>query len=55
MSRLFSSLKLRDLTFRNRIFVSPMCQYSSRDGLPTDSGTWSIWEAALWAVRAWSW
>jgi 2,4-dienoyl-CoA reductase-like NADH-dependent reductase (Old Yellow Enzyme family) len=36
ISRLFSSLKLRDLTFRNRIFVSPMCQYSSRDGLPTD-------------------
>jgi 2,4-dienoyl-CoA reductase-like NADH-dependent reductase (Old Yellow Enzyme family) len=36
ISRLFSSLKLRDLIFRNRIFVSPMCQYSSRDGLPTD-------------------
>jgi len=36
MSRLFSSLTLRNLTFRNRIFVSPMCQYSSRDGLPTD-------------------
>jgi 2,4-dienoyl-CoA reductase-like NADH-dependent reductase (Old Yellow Enzyme family) len=36
MSRLFSSLQLRSLTFRNRIFVSPMCQYSSRDGFPTD-------------------
>ena len=36
MSRLFSSLTLRNLTFRNRIFVSPMCQYSSRDGMPTD-------------------
>jgi 2,4-dienoyl-CoA reductase-like NADH-dependent reductase (Old Yellow Enzyme family) len=35
ISRLFSTLKLRDLTIRNRIFVSPMCQYSSRDGLPT--------------------
>jgi 2,4-dienoyl-CoA reductase-like NADH-dependent reductase (Old Yellow Enzyme family) len=22
--------------FRNRVFVSPMCQYSSRDGFPTD-------------------
>jgi 2,4-dienoyl-CoA reductase-like NADH-dependent reductase (Old Yellow Enzyme family) len=22
--------------FRNRVFVSPMCQYSSRDGLPND-------------------
>ncbi|HUI47044.1 MAG TPA: NADH:flavin oxidoreductase/NADH oxidase [Nitrospirota bacterium] len=36
MSRLFSPLKLRDLAFRNRIFVSPMCQYSSLDGIPTD-------------------
>jgi len=36
MSRLFSTLTLRDLVFRNRIFVSPMCQYSSRDGIPTD-------------------
>jgi 2,4-dienoyl-CoA reductase-like NADH-dependent reductase (Old Yellow Enzyme family) len=36
MSRLFAPLQLRTLTFRNRIFVSPMCQYSSRDGFPTD-------------------
>ena len=36
MSRLFSPLRLRGATFRNRIFVSPMCQYSSEDGLPTD-------------------
>jgi 2,4-dienoyl-CoA reductase-like NADH-dependent reductase (Old Yellow Enzyme family) len=36
MSRLFSSLKLREITFRNRIFVSPMCQYSSVEGLPTN-------------------
>jgi 2,4-dienoyl-CoA reductase-like NADH-dependent reductase (Old Yellow Enzyme family) len=36
MSSLFSSFKLRGLTFRNRIFMSPMCQYSSIDGLPTD-------------------
>jgi len=36
MSVLFSPLKLREVTFRNRVFVSPMCQYSSRDGLPTD-------------------
>jgi 2,4-dienoyl-CoA reductase-like NADH-dependent reductase (Old Yellow Enzyme family) len=35
VSALFTSLKLREVTFRNRIFVSPMCQYSSRDGLPT--------------------
>jgi 2,4-dienoyl-CoA reductase-like NADH-dependent reductase (Old Yellow Enzyme family) len=36
MSHLFSPLKLRDLTLKNRIFVSPMCQYSSTDGLPND-------------------
>jgi 2,4-dienoyl-CoA reductase-like NADH-dependent reductase (Old Yellow Enzyme family) len=36
MSVLFSPLTLRSITFRNRIFVSPMCQYSSRDGFPTD-------------------
>jgi 2,4-dienoyl-CoA reductase-like NADH-dependent reductase (Old Yellow Enzyme family) len=36
MSRLFTPFTLRGVTFRNRIFVSPMCQYSSRDGLATD-------------------
>ena len=36
MSELFSVLRLRGLEFRNRVFVSPMCQYSSRDGLPND-------------------
>lgn len=32
-SKLFTPLRIRDLTFKNRIFVSPMCQYSSEDGL----------------------
>lgn len=36
MSVLFSPYTLKSITFRNRIFVSPMCQYSSRDGLATD-------------------
>ncbi len=36
MSKLFESYKLREITFRNRIWVSPMCQYSSEDGMPTD-------------------
>lgn len=36
MSKLFEKLKLREIEFRNRIWVSPMCQYSSNDGLPTD-------------------
>ena len=35
-SHLFSSLKIRDVEFRNRVFVSPMCQYSSDNGMPTD-------------------
>ena len=35
MSVLFTPLKLRSLEFRNRVFVSPMCQYSSRDGEAT--------------------
>jgi 2,4-dienoyl-CoA reductase-like NADH-dependent reductase (Old Yellow Enzyme family) len=33
--KLFTPLKLRDMEFRNRIFMSPMCQYSSDDGRPT--------------------
>jgi 2,4-dienoyl-CoA reductase-like NADH-dependent reductase (Old Yellow Enzyme family) len=36
MPRLFTPLTIRSLTFRNRIFVSPMCQYSSDDGFPTE-------------------
>jgi 2,4-dienoyl-CoA reductase-like NADH-dependent reductase (Old Yellow Enzyme family) len=36
MSRLFTPLKIRALEFRNRIFVSPMCQYSAKDGVPND-------------------
>ena len=34
-SILFSPLTLRDITFRNRVFVSPMCQYSSDEGMPS--------------------
>jgi 2,4-dienoyl-CoA reductase-like NADH-dependent reductase (Old Yellow Enzyme family) len=33
---LFSPLTLRGVTFKNRIAVSPMCQYSSVDGLASD-------------------
>ncbi len=35
-SKLFSPLRLRDLTFPNRVFVSPMCQYSSPEGMASD-------------------
>ena len=33
---LFSPLKLRSVTFPNRIGVSPMCQYSSQDGFANE-------------------
>src|SRR5687768_18545592 len=33
---LFSPLTLREVTFRNRIAVSPMCEYSSEDGFAND-------------------
>jgi 2,4-dienoyl-CoA reductase-like NADH-dependent reductase (Old Yellow Enzyme family) len=36
MSALFSPLTLRALTLRNRIGVSPMCQYTSTDGFAED-------------------
>ncbi|MGA7799697.1 MAG: NADH:flavin oxidoreductase/NADH oxidase [Gammaproteobacteria bacterium] len=57
MSVLFSPLQLRGLTFRNRIFVSPMCQYSSSDGFPADwhlvhLGSRAVGGAALVMVEA---
>jgi 2,4-dienoyl-CoA reductase-like NADH-dependent reductase (Old Yellow Enzyme family) len=36
MPHLFESLTLRDVTLQNRIAVSPMCQYSSENGLAND-------------------
>jgi 2,4-dienoyl-CoA reductase-like NADH-dependent reductase (Old Yellow Enzyme family) len=33
---LFEPLTLRSVTFPNRLFVSPMCQYSSENGMPND-------------------
>jgi 2,4-dienoyl-CoA reductase-like NADH-dependent reductase (Old Yellow Enzyme family) len=36
MSVLFTPLSLKGITLRNRIVVSPMCQYSSVDGFATD-------------------
>ncbi len=36
MSMLFSSLKIRGIELKNRIVVSPMCQYSSINGMPGD-------------------
>ena len=36
MPKLFDALKIRDITLKNRIGVSPMCQYSSVEGRATD-------------------
>jgi 2,4-dienoyl-CoA reductase-like NADH-dependent reductase (Old Yellow Enzyme family) len=57
MSQLFSPFRLREVTFKHRVFVSPMCQYSSEDGLPTDwhlvhLGSRAVGGAALVMVEA---
>src|SRR3984957_18525469 len=39
MSKLFSSLQIRDIVFGNRLVVSPMCQYSAHDGM---AGDWHL-------------
>ena len=36
---LFQEFKIRDLTIPNRAWVSPMCQYSAKDGLV---GKWHL-------------
>jgi 2,4-dienoyl-CoA reductase-like NADH-dependent reductase (Old Yellow Enzyme family) len=57
MAMLFSSFRLRELSFRNRIFVSPMCQYSCVDGVPNNwhlvhLGSRAVGGAALVMVEA---
>jgi 2,4-dienoyl-CoA reductase-like NADH-dependent reductase (Old Yellow Enzyme family) len=57
MSQLFSPFRLRSVEFKNRVFVSPMCQYSSNDGMPTDwhlvhLGSRAVGGAALIMVEA---
>ena len=47
MSHLFSPLKIRDIELKNRITVSPMCQYSSKNGFPTD---WHLVHLGSYAV-----
>src|SRR5436309_6379647 len=36
MNHLFDPLPIRDVILANRVFVSPMCQYSSTDGFAND-------------------
>jgi 2,4-dienoyl-CoA reductase-like NADH-dependent reductase (Old Yellow Enzyme family) len=57
MSFLFSPLELRSIAFRNRVFVSPMCQYSSDNGMPNEwhfvhLGSRAVGGAALVSVEA---
>lgn len=57
MSQLFTPLTLRGLTFKNRVFVSPMCQYASEDGMPNEwhmvhLGSRAVGGAALVLVEA---
>jgi 2,4-dienoyl-CoA reductase-like NADH-dependent reductase (Old Yellow Enzyme family) len=36
MSKLFSSLNIKNITLKNRIVMSPMCQYSATEGFAND-------------------
>lgn len=52
MANLFQPLKIRSIELKNRIVVSPMCQYSSKDGFANDwhlvhLGTRAVGGAAL--------
>lgn len=57
MSVLFSPLQLRSLALPNRILVSPMCQYSSDNGMPNEwhfvhLGSRAVGGAGLVSVEA---
>ncbi len=57
MSALFSPITLRNLTLRNRIVVSPMCQYSAENGEATawhmiHLGTLALSGAGLLCIEA---
>src|SRR5439155_7904310 len=36
MTHMIDRLAIREITFANRVFVSPMCEYSSADGFAND-------------------
>ena len=36
MTLLFEPISIRNITLKNRIVVSPMCEYSSQDGFAND-------------------
>ena len=49
---LLSPLTIRGLTVRNRIVMSPMCQYSSEEGLAND---WHLVHLGSRPLVAWVW
>ncbi len=48
MSRLFTPIAIRGETIPNRVFVSPMCQYSSE----TEDGRCGLWHTVHYGTRA---
>jgi 2,4-dienoyl-CoA reductase-like NADH-dependent reductase (Old Yellow Enzyme family) len=46
MAHLFDEFKLKDIVLKNRIVVSPMCQYSADDGVP------NMWHQVHLGARA---
>jgi anthraniloyl-CoA monooxygenase len=46
LAPMFQPFRLRSLTLENRVVVSPMCQYSSQDGMPDD------WHLVHYGARA---
>ena len=51
MSALFQPFTLRDVTFPNRVWMAPMCQYSAAAEGP-DTGAPNDWHFAHYAARA---
>lgn len=47
MSILFTPMSIRGVELRNRIVISPMCQYSAQDGMP---GDWHLVQLGRFAV-----
>jgi len=57
MSKLFSPIAIKGVTLKNRIIVSPMCQYSAVDGFASDwhlvhLGSFAVGGAALILIEA---
>jgi 2,4-dienoyl-CoA reductase-like NADH-dependent reductase (Old Yellow Enzyme family) len=46
MSHLFESITINNISFKNRIVMSPMCQYSAEDGFAT------YWHYVHYGTRA---